>query len=161
MENTTVVVKEKRVKKAPNPATRATVWKILDVTFAVLPLIVLGIVQRNVYFATANGFSNTIGIGLLGIFAVLILKKKAQILKGFGGFLIVTIILYCLRAILNDLVLISGMATAGMFVSAVWTSRKKIKWERIRDKVETADANANSMAKVVETVINAKPIGRV
>jgi len=157
MENNEVVT-PKKAKRPINPARRAVAWKITDVTLAVLPLLVWGVIQRDVYFATGNGLTNGIGLAMLGGFVGIIISKKAQVLKGFTGFLMIFIILYCLKAIISDLVVIAGLATVGMGVSTFWTSVKKTKWERIRDKVETADANANSMAKVVEVVVRS---GRV
>lgn len=157
MENNEVVT-PKKAKKPINPARRAVLWKITDASVAILPLIVWGFIQRDVYFATGNGLTNGIGLAMLGGFVGIIISKKAQVLKGFSGFLIVFVILFCLKAIIADLVVIAGLATVGMGVSTFWTSVKKTKWERIRDKTETSDINSNSMAKVVETVVRS---GRV
>jgi hypothetical protein len=140
-------------KRLPNPETKVALWTIADFTVVLSPLVIWGIIQRDVYFATGMGLSNGIGIAMLGGFIGLIIAKKTAFLKGVGGMIAITTILFCLRAIITDLVVISALATAGMGVSSAWTSRKKIKWVRIRDKTETAEINKVATESVVQGVI--------
>ena len=144
---------KQKIKKH-NPKIRATTWKYVDVVVALTPLVVLAIIQFDEYFGTkTSGFSNVIGISLLGVFFGSIIAKKTSWIKGIGGYLVVFLIAWFMRAILNDLVLISGAALLGASISKAWTNPKKIKWEKIRDKKETADINAAAMEEVVSTII--------
>jgi hypothetical protein len=143
----------KKSRKKPNPYVRATVWRIIDIIAALLPITVLGIIQRDVYFAKGTGWSNGIGISMLGVFVGLIISKKTSILKGVGGFWFITLILWCLRNIIADMLVISFCATIGYTASVLFTHRKVIKWEKIKDKKETSDINAEALGEVVEKII--------
>jgi hypothetical protein len=144
-----------KVKKEPNPYIREIVWKVLDIVVSLIPLLVLVAIQFDVYFSKESkyAFSNIIGLAILSIFIGFVIAKKTKIfgLLGISG--IITLVLWLLRSIIADLVLISSMATLGLLISKVWTTPLKMKWERKRDKKETADTNANAMEKVVEKII--------
>lgn len=141
--------KTEKKKKQINPNTRCIVWGVADKIVAILPLLVLAIIRWEVYFSTKTTFSNIIGFGLLGAFMALILSKKTEVLKGSWGFIFFFIVVYTLRAIVNDIVLISGVACIGVIVSALWTTPKKQKWEKRRDKEENADITANTFVNMM------------
>lgn len=142
-------MKKNKVKEI-NPTKRAIAWNVADKFVSFTPLAVLTVVQWKEYFAvdTTTGLSNGIGIGLLGLFVALIISKKQNFLKGAGGFVMIFAICFFLRAILNDLVLISGCAAFGQVGSALITKPKQMKWESLKDKTETAEINAKYMNKV-------------
>lgn len=155
-------MKKKETKnKVVNPNRRANTWNILDKTVSVAPLVGLGCFQWKEYFATSNGLSNGLGIGLLGVFVVLIMSKKTAVLKGCKGFIAVFVICFLLRTILNDLVLISGCACAGQLASATVTKPKQLKWERIREKHETAEITSTYMSKAINNKRGEDLSGRV
>ena len=135
--------------KEINPAKRALGWNIADKFVTYTPLAVLAGIQWNEYFATdiKTGLSNGIGVALLGVFIALIVSKKSNFVKGAGGFVMVFAICFFLRAILNDLVLISGCAAGGQVLSVCITKPQQLKWENLKDKTETAELNAKYMHK--------------
>lgn len=146
-------MKQKKEKKTKviNPNKRAIVWKISDKVVSISPLVILAIVQWKEYFGTTTktGLSNGIGLGLLGIYIAIIISKKSDFIKGTGGFIMVFAICFFLRAILNDLVLITGTACIGQIISSLWTRPKQLKWERIKDKEETAEIGARYMKQTL------------
>jgi uncharacterized membrane protein len=146
---------QKKRKKKPNPYVRAKLWKMLDVIIALLPLAILIIIQWDIYFARKSkyAFQNIVGLSMLGVFISLILARKTKLFSLVGISGILTLILFLMRSIINDLVVISFMVFLGLFISKIWTTPKKRKWERIRDKVETADISAEALENVVDKVI--------
>lgn len=144
-------LKPKKPKKKANPYVRATVWKVLDVVVALLPLVVLIIIQWDIYFAKESkyAFQNIVGLAMLAVFISLILAKKTKIFSLIGISGILTLILFLIRSIINDLVLISFALFLGLFISKIWTAPKKLKWARIRDKTETSEINAYAMARAL------------
>lgn len=136
--------KKNKNKKQPNPRVRAMVWGIVDKVVAILPILILAVFKWDDYFSTKTTFSNIIGFGMIGAFVGIILSKKTEMLKGAWGFYFFFITVYALRAIMTDIVLISGIACIGVTISTLWTSPKKKKWESRRDKTESAEINANA-----------------
>lgn len=145
----------KKKKKQPNPYIRAVVWKVIDIITALLPLLVFTGIQYDVYFAKTSkyAFQNIVGLSILTVFISLVIAKKTKLFSLLGISGIFTLIFYLLRSIINDLVVISFCAFLGLLLSKLITSPMKKKWERIRDKTETADINAEALDKVVEKVI--------
>lgn len=136
--------KKNKNKKQPNPGKRAIVWGIVDKIVAIFPILLLAIFKWDDYFSTKTTFSNIVGFTMMGALVGIILSKKTEMLKGVWGFYFFFIIVYTLRAIMTDIVLISGIACIGVTISALWTSPKKKKWESRRDKTESAEINANA-----------------
>lgn len=141
--------KNEKKKKQINPSIRCITWGVADKVVAILPLLILAIIKWDIYFGTKTTFSNMVGFTLLGGFIALILSKKTEILKGAWGFIAFFIVCYSLRAILNDLVLISGIACVGVITSSLWTTPKKNKWDKLREKKENAEINANVFSNFI------------
>lgn len=147
------------VRKEPNPKIRAFFWKYFDILVAILPIIILAIIQWDIYFKGKESVQNIIGVGLLVVFVAIILSKKAEILKGFWGFLFFSITIECLSTILNDLRVISWFATLGMFISYIWTNRKRKYWQSITEKMNSISTDEIAVEAVKRERI--KRSGRV
>jgi hypothetical protein len=149
----------KKIKKDIIPEKRLLLWKILDLIVPFIPIIILGIIQWDVYFGTKakNAFDNIVGFVGIIVFLMIILLKINNQNKTEGrrskylsiGMFAVCLLFYFLREILYQLTLISLVAALGLFLHDIWLNPKIKKWERIKDKTETADINARAMAKVV------------
>lgn len=137
--------KNQNKKKQYNPQTRALIWGICDKVVALMPILFLAIIKWNEYFSTKTAFNNIVAFVMIGAFVGIILSKKTEILKGVWGFYAFFITAYALRSIVTDIVLISGVACIGVTVSALWTTPKKKKWEKLKDKTENAEINANTI----------------
>ncbi len=149
----------KKIKKDIIPEKRLLLWKILDLIVPFIPIIILGIIQWDVYFGTKakNAFDNIVGFVGIIVFLMIILLKINNQNKTEGrrskylsvGMFALCLLFYFLREILYQLTFISLVAALGLFLHDVWINPKIKKWERIKDKTETADINARAMAKVV------------
>ncbi len=132
-------------------AIKINLLKIINILVSLLPLIILCIINWDKYFAThkASKFDNIIGFGGIIVILVLIILKQTKIFKSFLGWWIITIIMYALRFILQDLVAIMFCASIGMTLSALIFQPLIEKEEKLKDKHETADINANSLERVL------------
>ena len=147
----------KKTKKI-NPSIRLLVWKVIDLGVSILPLITLCLVQFKKYFGTTNkkGIDNMFGmVGLVFFVSILAFNKNRQQKEVTGrpkkisiGMLVFWIILCLLKDLLNEMLLIGAVVTAGMLISDFWSTPKIIKWIRIKDKTETAIINAEAMDAV-------------
>lgn len=129
--------------------------KILNILISLTPLIILCIINWDRYFAThkASKIDNIIGFGGIIIILILIILKQTKIFKTFLGWWIITIIMFALRYILQDLVAIMFCASIGMTISAVVFQPIIAREEKIKDKKETAEINAGSMEQTINKVI--------
>lgn len=148
-------MKDKKNKKTPNPYIRAVVWKVVDVATALLPLLIFVFLQWDVYFGKSSEYAwnNILGLGSLAIVVGLAVAKKLKLfgllgLSGAGW-----IILKLLRVIILDLETMFFFVFIGALASKLITNPIMRKWERIKDKTETADINAESMEKVVKKMV--------
>jgi hypothetical protein len=95
---------------------------------------------------------------------ILMIKGKASVLKGGWGFLIVFILSYLFKPIINDLVLLSGSALLGKLMSNT-VDFKVVRYKRLSEAKETSDINATAMKDVLRELKeeNSTPtyIGRV
>src|SRR5690554_2945159 len=145
------MAKEKK-RKTPNPYIRAVMWTVIDIITALLPILIFTIVQWDEYFGKSSeyAFKNILGLAMMILIVSLAVAKKlklANLLRISGLF---TLMFYLLQQIINDLVVISFMVFIGSFLSKTITNPIMRKWERIKDKTETADINAAAMERVVE-----------
>lgn len=148
-------MKDKKNKKTPNPYIRAVVWKVVDVATALLPLLIFVFLQWDVYFGKSSEYAwnNILGLGSLATVVGLAVAKKLKLfgllgLSGAGW-----IILKLLRVIILDLETMFFFVFIGALASKLITNPIMRKWERIKDKTETADINAESMEKVVKKMV--------
>lgn len=148
-------MKDKKNKKTPNPYIRAVVWKVVDVATALLPLLIFVFLQWDVYFGKSSEYAwnNILGLGSLAIVVGLAVAKKLKLfgLLGLSG--VGWIILKLLRVIILDLETMFFFVFIGALASKLITNPIMRKWERIKDKTETADINAESMEKVVKKMV--------
>lgn len=147
------MAKEKK-RKTPNPYIRAVMWKVIDIITALLPILIFTIVQWDEYFGKSSeyAFKNILGLAMMILIVSLAVAKKLKLANLLGISGLFTLMFYLLQQIINDLVVISFMVFIGSFLSKTITNPIMRKWERIKDKTETADINAAAMERVVEKV---------
>ncbi len=145
------MAKEKK-RKTPNPYIRAVMWKVIDIITALLPILIFTIVQWDEYFGKSSkyAFKNILGLAMMILIVSLAVAKKLKLANLLGISGLFTLMFYLLQQIINDLVVISFMVFIGSFLSKTITNPIMRKWERIKDKTETADINAAAMERVVE-----------
>lgn len=142
--------------KNKNYSFRYYLFKTLDITLSILPLLVYGIINFDKYFGMkTTTFSNIIGFGTLIAIMVLILSKKTKMLQGMFGLVLIEIILIFLDVYVKDLKFILGMGIIGLGFSKVFIHPFVEKYQRLKDKQETAEENANALNKGLDKIINA------
>jgi hypothetical protein len=148
-------MKDKKNKKTPNPYIRAVVWKVIDIATALLPLLVFILLQWDVYFGKSSEYAwnNILGLGSLAVVVGLAVAKKLKLFGLIGLSGVGWIILKLLRVIILDLETMFFFVFIGALASKLITNPIMRKWERIKDKTETADINAESMEKVVKKIV--------
>lgn len=144
------MAKEKK-RKTPNPYIRAVMWKVIDIITALLPILIFTIVQWDEYFGKSSeyAFKNILGLAMMILIVSLAVAKKLKLANLLGISGLFTLMFYLLQQIINDLVVISFMVFIGSFLSKTITNPIMRKWERIKDKTETADINASAIAKAL------------
>ena len=71
----------KKIKKDIIPEKRLLMWKVLDLIVPFIPIIILGIIQWDVYFGikSKNAFDNIVGFaGIIIIFTIIIKNSTIQ-----------------------------------------------------------------------------------
>lgn len=144
-----------RVRRKPNPTVRLVVWKVVDFVATFLPITIFIIVQWDEYFGKSSEYAwnNVLGLSSLLLFIGLTIGKKLKLTNLLGVSGILTLIFYLLQQIIGDLVVIGFMVFIGSLISKLITTPLIKKWERLKDKMETANINANSLENIVEKVI--------
>lgn len=145
-------MKDKKNKKTPNPYIRAVVWKVVDIATALLPLLIFVFLQWDVYFGKSSEYAwnNILGLGSLALVVGLAVAKKLKLFGLIGLSGVGWIILKLLRVIILDLETMFFFVFIGALASKLITNPIMKKWERIKDKTETANINAKSMAKALK-----------
>ena len=142
------------MEKKKNYKTRYLLFVILDKLVAFLPLLIYLIVKRERYFSitTKSTFSNIIGFILVITTLIIILLKKTKALSGLTGMVIFEAILICLDVYVKDMKFILGFAILGLILAKLFTQPFVIKYEKLVDKTETADINAESLKEVIKSL---------
>ena len=127
--------------------------------FSVAPLLTVVIINRNDYVRnTADAVKLTLALVLVIGFVVLKALDKLKMPKRIVFFFIVFMMCYFLNTVLDDLMLLSGMALLGEFIDfaffqwAIRTTKEKITIEK------TSNANASKIDKILEKYVGS---GRV
>lgn len=127
---------------------------ILSFIVCVAPLVIVVIINRNEWFGTPQE-SVKIGIGaVIGI--VLICLKvlgKIKIPKKIVIYGLVFAMTYLLGPILEDLLLLSGMAFLGELLDLIFFQRKIRKTKELIKTEKTADVTSEKVEKVFEKYV--------
>lgn len=143
--------------KNKNYRFRYNLFRVLDVTISILPLIIYSIINFDKYFSmeTNTTFSNILGFGTLIAIIVLVLSKKTKVLQGLFGLVLVELVLIFLDVYIKDLKFILGMAIIGLAVSKICIHPFVEKNKRLTDKQESAEENATALNNGIEKLVNA------
>lgn len=123
--------------------------KSIGVVGMIAPIATIMVVNREEYFTTNSSIDLSFGciVGLVSI--VLLLSGKSAFLKGLTGWAVFFLLTWFLRSILNDLVLISGMALSGA-TSYEITNALFIKKYKNNAEIENKILVENKIKKEVE-----------
>lgn len=142
-------------------------WLIGLITM-IAPISTVIIINREEYFVNNNSIDLSIGCVIALITIMLLLAGKVELLKGLIGWAVFFLICWFLRTILNDLVLLSGMALSGAsaneIINLVWTKKYKKIAEIENEKRINNELNAEADNELMKEEIEEQNIvisGRV
>ena len=142
--------KEKKDKKPMSLRAKDNLLSLASIIAMITPLAVAVGINFNDYFVHSAGIQVGFG-GMLSLcLVVLMVKGKSNVLKGVWGYLIVFIIAVCLQPILNDIVLLTGMALSGKVVDTVIMQPQLNKVRRLRANTDTADVTRDALMLAME-----------
>ena len=140
--------------KKTNLKVRLVILSIASFIVSVAPLIVCLFLNRSDYVKTpGDGIKLTLGGIILAIFVFLKVIGKLKMPRRIVAFGIVFVMAYLLQAVLQDLLLLSGMALMGEFIDYAIFQRviKKTREDLLVDK--TADATTAKVEEVIKKYI--------
>jgi hypothetical protein len=112
---------------------------ILGFIALVLPLVIVMLVNKNVYFKTHSS-SITIGFIIIAIILALQIKGYTKQFKTIVWLFIIELLLICFKTLLGDLILLVGMALLGQVIYKPFEILKN-RYERLYKAYETANIN--------------------
>ncbi len=142
-------------KKRPRYRTRLVFLYIGSFLISILPLLVCLLINWNKYVSTPSS-AVKLSLGAIILLTIVFIKVigKLKMPPRVVSFGVVFIMAYLLQAILNDLILLSGMALVGEFIDYVAFQRAiKVTKENILIG-KTADVTTNQIEAVLQKYIN-------
>ena len=140
----------KKSKKPMSLRAKDNLLSLTSIIATITPLAVAVGINFNDYFVHSAGLQVGFG-GMLSLcLLVVMVKGKSSMLKGVWGYLIVFIIATCLKPILDDIVLLTGMALAGKATDSVIVQPQLKKVRRQRANTETADVTRDALMLAME-----------
>lgn len=143
--------KEKKDKKPMSLRAKDNLLSIASVIATITPLAVAVGINFNDYFVHTAGLQVGFG-GMMSLcLLVVMVKGKSSALKGVWGYLIVFIITACLQPILDDIVLLTGMALAGKATDTIIVQPQLKKVRKVRESTQTADITRDVLLTALES----------
>ena len=140
----------KKSKKPMSLRSKDNLLSLTSIISTITPLAVAVGINFNDYFVHSAGLQVGFG-GMLSLcLLVVMVKGKSSILKGVWGYLIVFIIATCLKPILDDIVLLTGMALSGKVVDSMLVQPQLKKVRKLRANTETADVTRDALMLAME-----------
>ena len=142
------------MKKTPNLKVRLVILYIWSFIASIAPLLVCFIINWDKYTKTPGDTVKLCAGGIiLVLFLFLKVVGKIKMPRRIVLFGVVFILVYLLQAILNDLLILSGMALIGEFLDCLLFQRAiKVTKENILVG-KTADATAAQVEQVIQKYI--------
>ena len=131
--------------------------EIFDLILMLAPLAIVVYLNRAKYFYSFQGYKLSFGFIIVLIFAIILAKTKIK-MSPFCWFLIATIVFYLLESLLNDAVLISGMATIGAAIDNFIFSPIINYQKKICEAELTAGINAKAVGEVINDGNNGREV---
>ena len=146
--------KERTITQTTNKyILKYVIWNILNVLVRVIPIGVVIIINREKYFKEHTSWTS-LGIILALLFIVLSFLK-VKWLKGCTLTIFLFVMIFALRFIINDLVLIFGMYTIGDVISTLITSKFVARYDRLRKVSEDVQIQNHAIREQTQSIVNA------
>lgn len=144
------MTKSKKVRKKMSLRTKDRWLTTASVFTVITPLLVTLGINFNEYFI-ARGAGVQVGFGgaLAILLVVLLAKDKLTAFKGVWGYLVVFLFAVFLKPIIDDIVLLTGMALTGKAADSIFIQIPLKRVRVARGRTEQAD-NSNDFIKMID-----------
>lgn len=142
--------KSKKPRKKMSLKTKDSLLTTASVFTVITPLLVTLGINFNEYFI-ARGAGVQVGFGgaLAILLVVLLAKDKLTVFKGVWGYLVVFLLAVFLKPIIDDIVLLTGMALVGKAADSIFIQIPLRRVRVARGRTEQSD-NSSDFIKLID-----------
>lgn len=142
--------KSKKPHKKMSLKTKDRLLTTASVFTVITPLLVtLGINFNEYFIARGSGVQVGFGGALAILLIVLLAKDKLTAFKGVWGYLVVFLLAVFLKPIIDDIVLLTGMALTGKVADSIFIQIPLRRVRAARGRTEHSD-NSNDFIKMID-----------
>lgn len=143
--------KSKKQHKKMSLKTKDRLLTTASIFTVITPLLVTLGINFNEYFI-ARGAGVQVGFGgaLALLLIILLAKDKLTVFKGVWGYLVVFLLAVFLKPIIDDIVLLTGMALAGKAADSIFIQIPLRRVRGARGRTEQADSNNSDFIKMID-----------
>lgn len=144
------MTKSKKPRKKMSLKTKDRLLTTASVLTVITPLLVTLGINFNEYFV-ARGAGIQVGFGgaLALLLIILLAKDKLTVFKGVWGYLVVFLLAVFLKPIIDDIVLLTGMALAGKAADSIFIQIPLRRVRVARGRTEQSD-NSSDFIKMID-----------
>lgn len=144
------MTKTKKARKKMSLKTKDRLLTTASVLTVITPLLVTLGINFNEYFI-ARGAGVQVGFGgaLAILLVILLAKDKLTMFKGVWGYLVVFLLAVFLKPIIDDIVLLTGMALTGKVADSIFIQIPLRRVRGARGRTEQTD-NSNDFIKMID-----------
>lgn len=145
------MTKSKKPRKKLSLKTKDRLLTTASVFTVIIPLLVTLGINFNEYFI-ARGAGVQVGFGgaLAILLVILLARDKLTAFKGVWGYLVVFLLAVFLKPIIDDIVLLTGMALTGKAADSIFIQIPLRRVRGARGRTEQADSNNSDFIKMID-----------
>lgn len=144
------MTKSKKPRKKMSLKTKDRLLTTASVITVITPLLVtLGINFKEYFIARGAGVQVGFGGALAILLVILLARDKLTAFKGVWGYLVVFLLAVFLKPIIDDIVLLTGMALAGKAADSIFIQIPLRRVRGARGRTEQTD-NSNDFIKMID-----------
>lgn len=138
-----------KIEKKISIRAKTNLYTMGSIISLILPVLVAVGINFEEYFIRRSGGLKVGFGGMLALILVILLAKgKSEALRGVWGYLIAFILAVCLQPILDDIILLTGMALAGKAIDSFTFAPKLKRLKAMQANEQQADVLGNSLRAV-------------
>lgn len=143
--------KSKKPRKKMSLKTKDRLLTTASVLTVITPLLVtLGINFNEYFIARGSGVQVGFGGALAILLVILLARDKLTVFKGVWGYLVVFLLAVFLKPIIDDIVLLTGMALTGKVADSIFIQIPLRRVRGARGRTEQAESNNSDFIKMID-----------
>lgn len=144
------MTKTKKERKKMSLKTKDRLLTTASVFTVITPLLVTVGINFNEYFARGAGVQVGFGGALAILLVILLARDKLTVFKGVWGYLVVFLLAVFLKPIIDDIVLLTGMALTGKVADSIFIQIPLRRVRGARGRTEQTDNNNSDFIKMID-----------